>query len=44
VEEESGNEGDVPRYVPISLIEKSDDLVKVPGGKNYRFREIVENE
>ena len=36
---------DDPRhYVPIAINEKTEDLVKIPGGATYRLRELVENE
>jgi hypothetical protein len=31
-------------YAPISIHEKTEDLVKIPGGAAYRLRELVENE
>ena len=44
VDDEGEQGGDsLPHYVPITMSEETEDLVKVPGAATYRVREMVEN-
>ena len=43
VDDEGDHDGNLPHYVPITMNEQTEDLVKVPGGATYRVREMVEN-